>query len=110
MIFETFQHMCIAAIGMLESERNIQIDFINQNGVYFEVVSTQEKSVYKFGVLMTYGDKANYESFLKFSDPEGVTVKHIIDAAIAMADFIDQNRNIDQYDLIELKNRHHDHN
>lgn len=110
MIFETFQYMCIAAIGMLESERETNLDFINQNGVYFEVVSTRDKDSYKFGVLMSYGDKAHFECFTKTNSPESITSNNVISTAIRIADFVDQNRNIDQYDLVELKNRHHENN
>jgi hypothetical protein len=108
MIFETFQHMCIAAIGMLESERDTQIDFTNQNGVEFGISIRAHKKEFEFGLFIGCEETAYFECFLKSSTPEEITAKHIIDAAISMADFVGQNRNIDQYDLIELKNRHHD--
>ncbi len=104
MIFETFQHMCIAAIGMLESERDTQIDFTNQNGVEFSTRITP----FKLKLVMSFDDIVCSETFLTIKDPEKATALDIIDAAIAMADWVEENINIDQYDLIELKNRHHD--
>lgn len=108
MIFETFQHMCIAAIGMLESERDSKLDFTNQNGVEFEASITKTFSHFNLGMYIKTPDYGYYEPFFKIFNPKEITAQKVIDAAIAMADFVDQNRNIDQYDLIELKNRHHD--
>ncbi len=104
MIFETFQHMCIAAMGMLESERETNLDFTNHNGVEFSTRITP----FKLKLVMSFDDTVCSETFLTITDPEKATALDIINAAIAMADFIGQNRNIDEYDLIELKNRHHD--
>lgn len=113
MIFEIFQHMCIAVIGMLESERDTQIDFTNPNGVKFEsIVARTFMDEFYLGLQITYEDDemdhCYIEDFLRLKDTEEITAQHVIEAAITMADFVDQNRNIDQYDLIELKNRHHD--
>lgn len=108
MIFETFQHMCIAAIGMLESERETNLDFTNQNGVEFEVRITKTFAHFNLGIYIQTSEGGYYEPFLKIFNPREITAQKVINAAISIADFIDQNRNIDQYDLVELKNRHHD--
>lgn len=95
--------MCIAAIGMLESERETNLDFTNQNGVSFDTRITP----LGLKLVMSFNKIVCTETFLSIT-PEKATAKHIIDAAIAMSDFVDQNRNIDQYDLQELKNRYHE--
>ena len=106
MIFETFQHMCIAAIGMLESERETNLDFINQNGISFDTRVTP----LRLKLVMSFGDIVHHEIFLSVRDYETITAQNVIDAAIAMADWVEENKNIDQYDLRELTNRHHEDN
>jgi hypothetical protein len=110
MTFETFQHTCIAATGMLEAERETLLDFINMNGVEFSVETTNVKGIFGFGVMMSYGTDTHIEYFLKTANLETAIVKNIIDAAIAMADWIEKERDIDQYDLQELTNRDHENN
>lgn len=110
MTFETFLHTCIAATGMLEAERETLLDFTNINGVEFSVVTTNVKGTFGFGVIMSYGTDSHIEYFLKTANPKTVIVKNIIDAAIVMANWIEKGRDIDQYDLRELTNRHHEDN
>jgi hypothetical protein len=110
MTFEIFQHTCIAATGMLEAERETLLDFINMNGVEFSVVSTNVKGIFGFGVMMSYGADSHIEYFLKTANPKTTVVKNIIDAAIVMANWIEKERDINQYDLQELTNRQYEDN
>jgi hypothetical protein len=95
---------------MLEAERQTLLDFTNINGVEFSVVTTNVKGTFGFGVIMSYGTDSHIEYFLKTANPKTTVVKNIIDAAIVMANWIEKERNIDQYDLQELTNRQYEDN
>jgi len=110
MIFDTFKHMCIVSVGMIEAERETNLDFTNINGVQFEVVTMEDKKGFYFGVIMQYGNSTNTEIFLTVTEPEKTRAMDVINATIAMADFIEEKKNIDQYDLQELNKRHFEDN
>ncbi len=61
MIFETFQHMCIAAIGMLESERETKLDFTNQNGVEFGISIRKYRYEFSFGIFIGCEETGYFE-------------------------------------------------
>jgi len=101
MIIETFKYYTTAIIGLIESEREINFDQTNFNGVRFEAVvgAYGRISIY---YSISFGNTEFMKYFYGVTDPEKVTLQGIIDAVKDMADFLEENKYMDQFELQTL--------
>jgi len=98
MTIETFKETAIAIIGLVESEREMEFDRTNCNDVKFDVCVGWFKG-YSIQYSISYGGTTYMKNFYGVTDPNKVTIQGIIDAVKEMADFLEENKYIDQYNL-----------
>lgn len=101
MISEVFNRYATAIIGLIESEREINFDRINCNDVKFEAIVGWFKG-YSIHYSISFGGIEYQKTFYGVTDPEKVTLQGIIDAVKDMAEFLEQNKYMDQYELKTL--------
>jgi len=98
MTIETFKETAIAIIGLIESEREMQFDRTNHNDVKFDACVGWFKG-FSIHYSISYGGTTYMKNFYGVTDPNKVTIQGIIDAVKEMADFLEENKYIDQYNL-----------
>lgn len=109
MIIETFKHYTTAIIGLIESEREINFDRTNINDVKFEACVGWHKG-YSIHYSISFGGTTYMKSFYGVTDPNKVTIQGIIDAVKDMAEFLEQNKYMDQYELKTLIKERYENN
>lgn len=109
MIIETFKHYTTAIIGLIESERDINFDRTNINDVKFEACVGWFKG-YSIHYSISFGGTTYMKNFYGVTDPNKVTIQGIIDAVKDMAEFLEQNKYMDQYELKTLIKEKYDNN
>jgi hypothetical protein len=101
MITQVFKYYTTAIIGLIESEREINFDRTNVNDVKFETVIGY-KGGFSLHYSISYGGIELMKNFYGVTDPEKVTLQGIIDAVKDMADFLEENKYMDQFELQTL--------
>ena len=107
MIIETFKYYTTAIIGLIESEREINFDRTNSNDVKFETILSYSGD-FSLHYLISFGDIELMKNFYGVTDPEKVTLQGIIDAVKDMADFLEENKYMDQFELQTLIQERYD--
>lgn len=98
MTSEVFNRYATAIIGLIESERDINFDRTNHNDTRFETI-VGFSGGFSIHYSISYGGIELMKNFYGVLDPEKVTLQGIIDAVKEMADYLEENKNMDQYDL-----------
>ena len=101
MISEIFNRYTTAIIGLIESEREINFDRTNCNDIKFETI-VGFSGGFSIHYSISYGGIELMKNFYGVTDPEKVTLQGIIDAVKEMADYLEENKYMDQYDLQTL--------
>lgn len=109
MIIETFKHYTTAIIGLVQSEREMEFDRTNHNDVKFETCVGWFKG-YSIHYSISYRGTTYMKNFYGVTDPKKVTIQGIIDAVKDMAEFLEQNKYMDQYELKTLMQERYDNN
>lgn len=101
MTSEVFNRYATAIIGLIESERDINFDRTNHNDIKFET-TVGFSGGFSIHYSISYGCIELMKNFYGVLDPEKVTLQGIIDAVKEMADYLEENKNMDQYELKTL--------
>lgn len=109
MIINVFKFYTTAIIGLIESEREINFDRTNTNDVKFETVIGYGGG-FSLHYSISFGDLEYMKNFYGVTDPEKVTLQGIIDAVKDMAEFLEENKYIDQFELQTLISEKYDNN
>jgi hypothetical protein len=101
MMTSTFKHYTTAIIGLIESERDINFDRTNHNGVKFEAIVGYSDG-FSLHYSISFGGIELMKNFYGVTDPQKVTLDGIISAVKDMAEFLEENKYIDQFELQTL--------
>ena len=98
---KVFENYAIAIIGLIESERDISLDRTNDNGVRFETIIGFAGG-FSLHYSISFDDTELMKNFYYVIDPAKVTLQGIINAVKDMADYFEENKYIDQWELKNL--------
>ena len=101
MTTSTFKETALAIIGLVQSEREMEFDRVNHNGVQFDACVGWFKG-FSIHYSISFGGATYMKNFYGVTDPNKVTIQGIIDAVKDMAEFLEQNKYMDQYELKTL--------
>ena len=101
MTSKTFKETAITIIGLIESEREVNFDSTNYNDIKFET-TVGFSGGFSIHYSISYGCIELMKNFYGVLDPEKVTLQGIIDAVKEMADYLEENKNMDQHELKTL--------
>jgi hypothetical protein len=101
MIIQTFKYYTTTIIGLIESEREINFDRTNHNDVKFETIVAYCDG-FSLHYSISFGGIELMKNFYGVTDPQKVTLQGIIDAVKDMAEFLEENKYLDQFELKTL--------
>lgn len=107
MTFEVFEHVANTAVMAIEKGFETKLGFTNSNGIKFSLVIGYAKKQEIALHMKSYGEIGIAKTF--FND-KAVTINGIVDAILDIHNYIENNKNYDHWDIVELIKSEYDNN
>jgi ATP-dependent protease ClpP protease subunit len=104
---KVFQEIVKTAIVSVEKSLETKLEFTNHNGIEFSIVIAYNNENTINLYIKSEGDIAIAKTFYDEKNP---TIDGVADAVLSIYEYIEENKQIDHWDVVEMLKEAYDYN